>query len=74
LATRIWDLVLDGADELSSLAASLSSVVEPLEGHVNSLVTTEVYWGIRSLLVAACHTSRSWDPSWSCLGPSATQT
>jgi hypothetical protein len=32
LAVWVWDLVLDNVDESSSLAASLSTVAELLEG------------------------------------------
>jgi hypothetical protein len=47
LAARIQDLVLGGDDGLSSLAASLSSVVELLEGHVDAAAANGVRWGTR---------------------------
>jgi hypothetical protein len=49
---RVWDLVLDDADELTYLVASLSVVVELLEGRVDAAITNGVCWGIRSALVA----------------------
>jgi hypothetical protein len=42
LATRIWDLVLDGADGPSSLVTSLFTVAELLEGGVNAAATNGV--------------------------------
>jgi hypothetical protein len=52
-ATRVWDLVLDNIDGPSSLAASLSTVVELLEGWIDTAATNGVRWGTRSALVAA---------------------
>jgi hypothetical protein len=49
---RVWDLVLDDADEPTSLVASLSGAVELLEGWVDVATTNGVCWGIRSALVA----------------------
>jgi hypothetical protein len=45
--------VLGRADGPSSHAASLSTVVELLEGQVDAVVTNGVRWGTRSVLVAA---------------------
>jgi hypothetical protein len=50
-ATQVRDLVLDGADRPSSLAASLSTVAEMLEGHVDVMAAKGVCWGTRSELV-----------------------
>jgi hypothetical protein len=44
--------VLDITDGLSSLVASLSTVVEMLEGRVDSAAANGVRWGTRSTLVA----------------------
>jgi hypothetical protein len=52
-ATRVWDLVLDNINGPSSLAASLSTVVELLEGRIDTAATNGVRWGTRSALVAA---------------------
>jgi hypothetical protein len=46
-------LVLENADGLSSLAVSLSTVVELLEGWVDVVTTNRVRWGTRSVLVTA---------------------
>jgi hypothetical protein len=45
--------VLDDVDRSSSLVASLSVVVELLEGWVDTVATNGVHWGARSVLVAA---------------------
>jgi hypothetical protein len=52
MAARVWDMVLDGADDLSSLAASMSMVAEPLKGRIDTTVANGVCWGTRSTLVA----------------------
>jgi hypothetical protein len=46
-------LVLDRADGPSSMAVSLSTAAELLEGHVDTTIANGVYWGTRSALVAA---------------------
>jgi hypothetical protein len=43
--------VLDNADEPSSLAASLSMVVELLEGRVDTVATNGIRWGTWPALV-----------------------
>jgi hypothetical protein len=45
--------VLDNVDESSSLLASLSTVMELLEGWIDKLTTNGVRWGTRFALVAA---------------------
>jgi hypothetical protein len=52
-AARVQGLVLDNIDGLSSLAASLSTVVELLDGQIDTTTTNGVCWGTRSTLVAA---------------------
>jgi hypothetical protein len=52
-AARVQGLVLDNIDGLSSLAASLSMVVELLDGQIDTTTTNGVCWGTRSTLVAA---------------------
>jgi hypothetical protein len=42
--TRVWDLVLEGYERMSSLVTSLSSVAELIEGRVNAAATNEVHW------------------------------
>jgi hypothetical protein len=37
LVVRVWDLVMDNANGLSSLALSLSTVVELLKGRINTM-------------------------------------
>jgi hypothetical protein len=51
-STWIRDFMLDGADGPSSLVASLSMVVELLEGHIDAAATNGVRWGTQSALVA----------------------
>jgi hypothetical protein len=51
-ATQVRDLVLDRADRLSSLAASLSMVVDLLEGRVDAAAANGVCCGTRATLVA----------------------
>jgi hypothetical protein len=51
-AVRVRDLVLDNADGLSSMAASMSTVVELLEGRIDTAATNRVRWGSHSALVA----------------------
>jgi hypothetical protein len=51
LPTQVRGLVLDGIDGPSYLAASLSMVVELLEGQVNTAATNGVHWGTRSVLI-----------------------
>jgi hypothetical protein len=46
-------LVLDNADKPSSLAASLSTAVELLEGWIEAAASNGVHWGARSALVVA---------------------
>jgi hypothetical protein len=53
LATWFKDFVLDQAEGPSSLAASLSTAVELLEGWVNATAVNGVCWGTRSALVTA---------------------
>jgi hypothetical protein len=43
LAMHVWDLVLDNVDGSSSLAASMSTVVELLEGWIDATATNGVY-------------------------------
>jgi hypothetical protein len=51
-ATQVRNLVLDRADRLSSLAASLSMVVDLLEGRVDAAAANGVCCGTRATLVA----------------------
>jgi hypothetical protein len=46
-------LVLGNVNETSSLAASLSTVVELLKGRINTVAANGVHWGTWSALVAA---------------------
>jgi hypothetical protein len=50
---HVRDLVLDNTDGLSSLAASMSTVVELLEGRIDAAAANGVHWGSHSALVAA---------------------
>jgi hypothetical protein len=52
-AARVRDLLLDGADMPSSLASSLSTTTELLEGCIETAVANGINWGTRSVLVAA---------------------
>jgi hypothetical protein len=51
-AARDWDLLLEQVDEPSSLVASLSSVVELLEGYIDATPANGVRWGTWSVLAA----------------------
>jgi hypothetical protein len=53
LAVRVWDLVPDNTVRPSSLAASLSMVLELLDGRINTVATNGVRSWTRSVLVAA---------------------
>jgi hypothetical protein len=68
LALRVWDLVLDNADGSSSLAASLSMVVQLLEGRANATAANGVHWGTRSALVAALLNFIELEPKLELLG------
>jgi hypothetical protein len=50
-AALVLDLVLGEAGGLSSLATSLSMVVEKVENWINTTATNGVQWGSRSALV-----------------------
>jgi hypothetical protein len=50
---RVWDLVLDNTVRPSSLAASLSMVLELLDGRINTVATNGICLWTRSVLVAA---------------------
>jgi hypothetical protein len=45
--------VLDNADGSSSLAASMFTIMELLEGWIDTVAVNGVYWGSHSALVAA---------------------
>jgi hypothetical protein len=49
---RVWDLVLKRFDKTSSLAVSLSSATDLIEGHVNAAAANEAHWGARLALIA----------------------
>jgi hypothetical protein len=51
--SQVQDLVLDGIDMPSSLAASLFMLVELIKGWVDTTTANGVRWGPRSMLVAA---------------------
>jgi hypothetical protein len=44
-ATQVWDLVLEGPYESSSLVASLSLAAELIEEHVNAVAANGIRWG-----------------------------
>jgi hypothetical protein len=50
---QVRDLVVDWTVGPSSLAASLSTTTELLEGQVDAAAANGVYWGTRSALVTA---------------------
>jgi hypothetical protein len=52
-AARVQDLVLKGSDEASSLAASLSSAADLIEGRVQAAAANGVHWGARLALITA---------------------
>jgi hypothetical protein len=53
LVVRVRYLVLDNTDGLSSLAASMSMMVELLEGWIDTAAANGVRWGNCSALVAS---------------------
>jgi hypothetical protein len=53
--TRVWDLVLKGSDEASSLVELLSSTVDLIEGHVDATATNRSIWGGGGLVGADRH-------------------
>jgi hypothetical protein len=53
LVLRVRDLVLNNTDAPSFLAASLSMVVELIEGRINTVASSGVRQGTQSVLVAA---------------------
>jgi hypothetical protein len=53
LATRLQDMVMDNVGEPSSLAASLSTMVELLRDRIDTEVTSGVNCETQSALVAA---------------------
>jgi hypothetical protein len=73
LVARVRDLVMGGVDESSSLAASMSVAAELLESRINTVAANGVHWGPVLHWLPLCHISRSWRPSWRCLGPDAAQ-
>jgi hypothetical protein len=52
-AARVQDMVLEGSNKISSLAASLSSAVDLIEGRVDAVVTNGVHWGAWLALTTA---------------------
>jgi hypothetical protein len=52
-ASRVWDLVPKGSNEASSLAMSLSSAADLIEGCVDVAAAKGVHWGARLALTAA---------------------
>jgi hypothetical protein len=53
LVVRVRDLVLDGADGPSFLAASMSMVAELLNGQINAVAASEVRLGVP--FYVGCH-------------------
>jgi hypothetical protein len=62
-ATWLRDLVLDGADGSSSLAASLTTVMKLLEGHIDAAAANGSARGPGRHWLPPCHISWSWKPS-----------
>jgi hypothetical protein len=73
-ATRVWDLVLKGSDEASSLAVSLSLATDLIEGHVNATATSGVHWGAQLALTTALSHLPELEPELELLGSGITQT
>jgi hypothetical protein len=59
-ATWVWDLVRKGSDEMSYLAASLSLVVDLVDGRVDTVAANEVHWGPGWHSLLPCRTCPSW--------------
>jgi hypothetical protein len=53
VATRVLELVPDNVNGSSSLAASMSAVVELLEDRIDATATNNVYWVSHFVLVTA---------------------
>jgi hypothetical protein len=56
-------MVLKWSDEVSSLAASMSLVVDLIEGHINAVAANVVYWEAQLTLTAALSHFLSWSLS-----------
>jgi hypothetical protein len=62
-------MVLKGSDETSSLAASLSSVADLIEGRIDATVPNGVHWGPRLALTTALSHFPKLKPDLELLGP-----
>jgi hypothetical protein len=67
-ATRVWDLVLKGSNEVSSLVASLSSATDLNKGRVDAAAANGVHWGARLVLHAALSHFPELEPELELLG------
>jgi hypothetical protein len=45
-ASQVWDMVLKGSDEMSSLAVSLSAAADLIDGRVDAAATNGAHWGV----------------------------
>jgi hypothetical protein len=52
-SATLWDLVLKGYDEMSSLSALISSAADLIEGRVDAATVNGVHWRARLALTAA---------------------
>jgi hypothetical protein len=62
-------MVLKGSDETSSLAASLSSAVDLIEGRIDATISNGVHWGARLALTTALSHFPELKPDLELLGP-----
>jgi hypothetical protein len=67
-ATRVGDLVLKGSIKTTSLAASLSSVVDLIKGHINVVTANGVHWGTRLALITTLSQFPKLEPELELLG------
>jgi hypothetical protein len=61
--------VLKGSDETSSLAASLPSVADLIEGRIDATVPNGVHWGAQLALTTALSHFTKLKPDLELLGP-----
>jgi hypothetical protein len=66
--------VLDSADGPSSLAASMSTMVELLEGQIDAAATNGIRWGSHFALVAVVSHFPELKPELECSGLDAMRT
>jgi hypothetical protein len=70
---RVRDLVLNDVGRSSLMVASMSTVMEWLEGWIDGAAADGVRWQPALCWLPPCRTSQSWTPTFRYLGLDATQ-